>query len=122
MKTPPLLLTLLLTCLYMNQLSATTQPPTEAGATTSSEAVVSSDPLSQVSISDEEESYIDAECRRFATDDEVTPDDLSEYIALCNYELTIAVKTALLERRIKKERRSRTIKASKRTKDQPQPM
>ena len=123
MKTPPLLLTLLLTCLYTNQVTATAQPPLETGATTSSsEATVDNDPLSQITISDEEKNYIDTECRGFAVDDEVTVDELPEYVALCNRELTIAVKTALLERRNKKKRKARTIRAKSRNADQPEPM
>ena len=122
MKVPPLLQTILLTCLCTSQISATTQAPVESGATTSSEATVTSDTLTEVKISEEEKSYIEAECQRFAADDKVTVDDLAEYIALCNFELTIAVKAALLERRAKAKRRSRALKVKSRTPDQPQPM
>ena len=123
MKTPPLFLTLFLMCLCTTPISATTQPPIEAGTTSSPEAIASSDAISKVNITDEEKNYIEAECIRFAVDDEITPDDLADYISLCSYELTIAVKTALMERRTKKKRQeARTIKADKRTADQPQPM
>ena len=122
MKVPPLLQTVLLTCLCTSQVYATTQAPVEPGATTSNEAAITKDAITEVKISEEEKSYIEAECQRFAADDEIAEDDLAEYIELCNYELTIAVKTALLERRAKAKRRSRTLKIKNRAPGQPQPM
>lgn len=123
MKAP--LLTLL-ACLYANLAFATTQPPLEPDATTSTEATVSSDspsdPQTTIRMSDEEKSYIDAECKRFATDDEVATDKLADYLALCNYELTIAVQAALLKRHEKKKRQAEIINTNKPATNQPKPM
>lgn len=119
MKAP--LLTLL-TCLYLNLAIATTQPPVETGSTTSTEATIVSDSVETISISDEEKHYIDTECKRFANDDAITADDLPDYLALCNYELTIAVQAALLERSAKKKRQADVIKENGRAANQPKPM
>ncbi|PWR00519.1 hypothetical protein [Leucothrix pacifica] len=122
MNTPPLLQTFLLCCLF-SSVNATTQPPVDADATKSSEAAINNDLIAKVMLTDEEQQFIEAECMRFAVDDEVPVDDLADYIAICNSELTVAVKTALLERRAKAKGRARiSNKVKSRTPDQPQPL
>lgn len=111
-----------LICSYASHTMATTTPPLDASATTSAEAIITNDPLAKINISDEEKSYIAAECKRFAIDDEITKDDLFDYLTLCNHELTIAVKTALLKRKVQKQRQIEAIKASRHAGNRPQPM
>lgn len=108
--------------------TAAALPPADAEHSTSPESLINKpqpkevDPIANVRIGDEEKRYISAECKRFAQDDEVLKDDLSDYLATCNRELTIAVKTAILKQRQKRKRQAEALKASRNTAGRPQPL
>ncbi|PID46197.1 MAG: hypothetical protein CSB47_05690 [Proteobacteria bacterium] len=99
---------------------AASRPLTDT--TTPQEFITGLHSLTKIRISDEEKRYISAECEQFAKDDDIAEDERAEYLAVCNKELTLAVKAALLKRRLRQKRQIEIIKASKHATNHPQAM
>jgi len=65
-------------------------------------ATITNEILDNVVITKEEAFYIHSECQQFAVDDEIEAKFVDDYIKLCSYELTQAVKTAKYRMKNKK--------------------
>lgn len=60
-----------------------------------------SDKLKNIKVSPEEKAFIVSQCRQFATEDGITEEHTNAYLDVCVSELTIAVKSAIYERKQK---------------------
>lgn len=60
-----------------------------------------SDKLKNIKISAEEREFIVGQCRQFAAEDSIAIEHVNAYLDVCVSELTIAVKSAIYERRQK---------------------
>lgn len=115
---PALLALLLLAPVVM----ASSQPDKQTTASEQAPAsdIKDSDPsdkLKQIKIGAEEKAFIVSQCRQFAAEDAIGEEHINAYLDVCVAELTIAVKTAIYER---KKKQATMIPA--RAPSAPQPM
>lgn len=99
---PPLLALMLLAPAVM----ASSQPDKQSSTAehTPAPSVKKEDPsdkLKNIKVSPEEKAFIVSQCRQFATEDGITEEHMNAYLDVCVSELTIAVKSAIYERKQK---------------------
>ena len=63
--------------------------------------IIPAEKLINIVITKEEAFYIFLECKQFATEDKIDTEFVNDYVELCSYELTQAVKTAKYQRKKK---------------------
>lgn len=81
--------------------------------------IASEDKLENISISAEEAFYIVTECKQFAIDDAIESDYVDDYVEVCAYELTQAVKTAKYRQQ---KQSTKKIPTSNSNSDKPKPL